>query len=290
MLCSASASATAVSGCGCWSWNATPLDPGGRQCSGTTGTRSPVFIDAASYAKPRELGGLPGEEIRNLIKEVTGSTGAVLSSTDVEDIADHAARIDPAGRPLFAVIAALDWLDGNGMSAGRDPVLRRLLKRLDAQMAERLAGSALAPESARNLRTFATTLGGISADEYHRILDHLEPPPGLLPGAFDDYQLVSLDDLVDGVRPDILGELYVLDRLAGGAAEHHAAVTLLRLGWQADPDAYHAFVERTVVDHREREHVAELLDVGDWRRVAGGVRAAGRGYGAAPGAQRSSCA
>jgi tetratricopeptide (TPR) repeat protein len=222
------------------------------------------LIDAASYAKPRELGGLAREEIRALVKEVTGSAGAVLSSTDVEDIADHAARIDPAGRPLFVVIAALDWLDGNGVGAGRDPVLRRLLKRLDAQMAERLAGSALAPGSARNLRTFATSLGGVSAEEYDRVLQRLEPPPGLLPGAFDDYQAVPLDDLIDGVRPDILGELYVLDRLAEGGAEHHAAVTLLRLGWRANPDAYHAFVERAVADHREHEHVAELLDAGDW--------------------------
>jgi len=221
-------------------------------------------VGAASYARPRELGGLQREEVRALIKEVTGSAGASLSSTDVEDIADHAARIDPAGRPLFTVIAALDWLDGNGVSAGRDPALRRLLNRMDAQTAERLAGSALPPGKARNLRTLATTLGGVSAGQYHQLLQHLEPPQGLLPGAFDDYQAHPLDDLIEGVRPDILGELYVLDRLADGGTEHHAAMTLLRLGWQANPDAYHAFVERAVADHREHEHVADLLDAGDW--------------------------
>ena len=177
------------------------------------------LVDAAAYAKPRELGGLSRDEIRDLIRDIAGQAGATPSTTDIEDIADHAdhadhaERIDPADRPLFAVIAALDWLDGNGASGGRDTALRRLLARMDAQMAGRQAGS-LPPGKARNLRTLATVLGGISAAEYERILQRLQPPSGLLPGVFDDYQQVSLDDLADGVRPDILGELYVLDRLA----------------------------------------------------------------------------
>jgi tetratricopeptide (TPR) repeat protein len=221
------------------------------------------LVDTAAYAKPRELGGLSRDDLRSLIREVAGQAGVTLSPTNVEDIADHAGLIDPIGRPLFAVVATLDWLDGNGASGGRDTVLRRLLARMDTQTAECLTGS-LQPGKVRNLRTLATTLGGVSVAEYEQIVQRLQPPAGLLPGVFDDYQAVSLDELAEGVRPDILGELYVLDRLAGADAEHHAAVTLLRLGWQASQDAYHAFVERSVGDHREHEHVVELLDVGDW--------------------------
>jgi tetratricopeptide (TPR) repeat protein len=221
------------------------------------------IVDATAYALPRELDGLSASEIRSLVKEVAQQKRATLSSTNVEDIADYAAAIDPAGRPLFAVIATLDWLDGNGASAGRDIALRQLLNRMDAQIAQRLAGS-IPPGQARNLRTLATTVGGISADAYEHLLQCLQPPPGLLPGLYDNFQAVPFDELADGVRPDILGELHVLDRLAGNGAEHYAAKTLIRLGWRTARNAYHAFVERTAADHREHERLADLLDVGDW--------------------------
>jgi tetratricopeptide (TPR) repeat protein len=224
------------------------------------------LVDAAAYALPRKLGGLSRDQIRALIRDATRQAEASPSTTQVEDIADHSQLIDPAGRPLFAVIAALDWLDGNDVSTGRDTALRRLLARLDAQTAERLGGS-LPPGRARNLRTLATVLGGVPAAKYEQILDAHQPPPGLLPGMFDDYQQVPLDELADGVRPDILGELYVLDRLADGDAEHHATAALLRLAWHASHHAYHAFVERAAADHYEHPHLADLLDVGDWRET-----------------------
>ena len=219
-------------------------------------------VAASSYALPRALGGVSRGDARSLIRDVAAQAGIVLSSTNVEDIADHAESIDPSGRPLFALIAAIDWLDENGVSAGRDTALRRLLSRMDAQTAERLPSS-MPPGRVRNLRTLATALGGVSVGEYAGILKRLQSPAGLLPGVFDDFQAVSVDELLDGVRPDILGELYVLDRLAAGSVEQHAAMTLLRLAWQASQDAYHAFVERTAADHRGHGQLTSLLDIGE---------------------------
>ena len=221
------------------------------------------LIGAAAYALPRELSGLSRDQIRELIRDVAGHAGASPSTTEVEDIVDRAEFIDPAGRPLFAVIAALDWLDGGDADGGRDTALHRLAARMDAQTAERLTGS-LPPGRARNLRTLATALGGITAPRYEQILHSLQPPTGLLPGVFDDYQQVPFDELAEGVRPDILGELYVLDRLASGDTEHHATGALLRLAWQASQEAYQAFVERAAADHHEHPRLADLLDVGDW--------------------------
>ncbi|MDQ3151432.1 MAG: hypothetical protein M3R63_06855 [Actinomycetota bacterium] len=40
-------------------------------------------------------------------------------------------------------------------------------------------------------------------------------PFGLLPGVHEDLSVVPLGELLDDLRPDILGELLVLDRLAG---------------------------------------------------------------------------
>ena len=224
------------------------------------------LVNAAAYALPRELGGLSRDQIRTLIADVAGQAGASPSRTDIEDIADRAELIDPAGRPLFAVIAALDWLGGSHAATSRDTALRRLLARMDAQTAERLAGS-LPPDRARNLRTLATVLGGIQTAQYEQILQILQPPPGLLPGVFDDYRQVPLGELTEGARPDILGELYVLDRLAGDSTERHAAKALLRLAWRSDQDAYRAFVGRAAADHHEHPHLAGLLHAGDWSQT-----------------------
>ncbi|MFJ5835423.1 hypothetical protein ACIQGO_01345 [Streptomyces shenzhenensis] len=220
-------------------------------------------VQASQYGLPRELGGLSRPDIRRLIKAVATYAGAGLSSTNVEDIADHAEKIDAERRPLFALVATMDWLDGNGVSGDRDAALRRLIARVDGQTAESVGGFPQA-RRVRNVRTLATALGGVSADEYARLLLTLSPPAGLLLDVYDDFLAVPLDDLLDGVRPDILGELYVLDRLAATGTERAAAVGLLQLAWRADQQAYQAFVERAAGDHKEHEQLVHLLDAGDW--------------------------
>ncbi|MEU0112777.1 hypothetical protein ABZ137_03385 [Streptomyces bobili] len=220
-------------------------------------------IQASSYGLPRRLGGLSRPEIRRLVSAVGARAGADLSSTNIEDIADHAEEIDPACRPLFVLIATLDWMGGNGISADRDAALRRLIARTNSQRVQSPSSSPSA-RHVRNIWTLATALGGTSADSYAHLLHTLAPPTGLLPDVYSDFHPVSLDDLLDGVRPDILGELYVLDRLAAAGAEHLAAAALLRLAWQSDQEAYRAFVERAASDHREHPSLVDLLGAGDW--------------------------
>jgi tetratricopeptide (TPR) repeat protein len=222
-------------------------------------------VAAAMYGLPEPLGGLSRAELGTLITEVATQAGVELSSTNLEDIADHAEQIDPDGRPLFALIATLDWLDDNGASGGRDGALRRLLSRMDEQTAERLAGGPLSLPVVRNLRTLATALGGTSVADYDRLLQMLRPRASLLPELTDDFRTFPLEELLEGVKPDILSELYVLDRLAAGDVEHAIVVELLRLAWQASQEAYHAFVERTAGDHVEHERLVDLLDAADWQ-------------------------
>ncbi|KAA0930582.1 tetratricopeptide repeat protein [Streptomyces apricus] len=219
-------------------------------------------IQACSYGLPRELEGLSRSESRRLIEAVAKRAGVELTSTNVEDIADHAAKMDPEGRPLFVLVAVLDWLDGNGISADRDGALRRLVARMDGQ-AVQAAGS---PQIRlmRNVRTIATALGGLSADDYAQLVRMLTPPAGLLPDVYSDFHLVPLDDLLDGVRPDILGELYVLDQLTAIGAGRIAVMALLKMAWQTNQGAYRAFVERAAGDHREHDCLVDLLDVSDW--------------------------
>jgi tetratricopeptide (TPR) repeat protein len=160
-------------------------------------------------------------------------------------------------------VATLDWLAYQGVSSGRDEALRRLLARLDTQTAERIGDSGES-QRIRNLRTLATARGGMTVDTYSEIVDSSSFPAGLLPGVFDDFRGLQLEELLNGVMPDILGELYVLDRLAAGGVERAAARRLLRATWQASPDAYSAFVERAAADYREHAELVDLLGVCDW--------------------------
>jgi hypothetical protein len=218
-------------------------------------------VAAVSHALPRALTGLGRDDLRELISSVARHLGSNLSRTQIEDIADHANRIDPFGTPLFAFVATMNSLT-DVLTGGRDEVLRRLITREDSQIVRRIVPPSSVSQ-ARNVRSLATMVGGLSIDCYAALLEAAGPPVGLLPGAYDDFGKVSLDELLDGLRPDILGELFVLDQLAAAGSNGLNARTLLRLAWRASPNAYKAFVERVAGDHREHESLVELLDVDD---------------------------
>lgn len=221
-----------------------------------------AHLAAASYGEPRLLGGLSRDELRALIGAVATGLGVQLTKTNVEDIADHAESIDSQSGPLFAYVATLDWLDANGVSAGRDGALRRLVARADNQMTRRLVDPT-SVSVARNVRTFASALGGIGIDSYARVVESTALPSKLLPGVHEGLPRVPLEELLDGVRPDILGELHVLDLLAGSSVDRLSTKRLLKLAWEASPDAYGAFVSRAAGDHVEHPHLVDLLRVDD---------------------------
>jgi predicted negative regulator of RcsB-dependent stress response len=97
------------------------------------------------------------------------------------------------------------------------------------------------------------------------LLKNLQPSIGLVPDLTDDLFGLRFEDILDGVRPDIIGELYVLDRLAVGEVERVIARQLLGLAWHTNAEAYAAFVERVAGDHPEHERLVDLLDVDDWQ-------------------------
>ena len=70
---------------------------------------------------------------------------------------------------------------------------------------------------------------------------------------------LTLDELVDGVRPDIVGELFVLDRLGGEGTVRLAASHLVKTAWLAHPESYRGFVQRAAADHAEHARLLDLL-------------------------------
>jgi hypothetical protein len=218
------------------------------------------LVAAARYGLPRELTGLIRDDLRKLIRQVAQELGAALTMTDVEDIADHADHIDPRGSPLFGYVATIDWLNSQGVSTGRDDALRRLIARAETQVARRIV-EPTAVIQARNVRFLSSTLGGLNVEKYADLLQKSEPPVGLLPGAFSPLPQVTFEELFDGLRPDILGELFVLDRLRAGGTDRFAATKLLEAAWLAAPEAYKAFVARTTADHCDHPNLVDLFNV-----------------------------
>jgi tetratricopeptide (TPR) repeat protein len=217
-------------------------------------------IAATMYALPRELPGLNREDSREVIFSMATQLGRPdLTSTQVEDIADRANELDPENRPLFFQLSTIDWLDAQGASAGRDKALRRLISRSFSAMTTCI-GDTQSAALARNVQVLATSLGGLDVEAYAEFIQVSEVPNSLLPDIFRDFGSITLDDLLRGVRPDIVGELFVLDEIAAAdAATRLATQLLLGQASLANPDAYRAFVERTAADHSEHPRLIALL-------------------------------
>lgn len=230
-------------------------------------------LASCQYALPRDLTGLSRPEVREVIRSVAGRLRNDLARWELEPIVDHAFEIDEFGRPLFAVVAALDYL-GESPSKDRDEALRRLIAREEARLA-----AAADPDSAtmaKNAQLIGTVVGGVSVEQYVAALENMPVATGLLPAA---HQASShaLDQLLEGLKPDLLGELMVLDQIGGTDARGLVVRQVVSAAAASFPNAYQAFVERASVDHREHPSLSHLIDAAQgsgptgWAVIAAGV-------------------
>lgn len=216
-------------------------------------------VASTMYALPRRLRGLGRDDVRVLIRSTADQLGhSNLTPTHIKDIADRADRIDADGHPLFIQVATMGWLHMNAGGGGRDDALRRLIARSASQMHDRIGNSSLAM-LARNVQVFTTALGGLTIEDYADLSRRPPLPANLLPDVFQVLGSVTLDDLVDGMRPDIIGELFVLDQLDTYGTTRLATTTLLRHAFHSNLDAYQGFVERAAADHTEHPRLLDLL-------------------------------
>jgi tetratricopeptide (TPR) repeat protein len=231
-----------------------------------------AVIGRSRFDQPREVKGLAATEQRALIRAVlTHLRQEPVASIDVEDIADYALRLDPASSPLACFVAAITWLESEGgTDVGRDEALRRLVTRSVTQLTGGLEGGAAG--RARRLCLAATTVEGLTPAEFATLSSDLQSHPGLLPTTLYELPEVVTTAALDGLRPDLLGELFVLDELAAGPLAADAVKRLIAVNAVAQADSYAAFVERAAGDHRNHPQLGALLDAfptdGTWADVA----------------------
>jgi tetratricopeptide (TPR) repeat protein len=229
-------------------------------------------IGQSSYDRPQEVKGLPAAEQRALIRAVLAHLRQEpVASIDVEDVADYALRLDPAGTPLATFIAAITWLESEGgTSVGRDEALRRLVFRNVTQLTEGLEGEAVG--RARRLHLAATTVDGLTLAQFESLSSEAKSHSGLLPTSPYELPEAVTVAALEGLRPDLLGELLVLDELAAGPLAADAVKRLIAVNAAAHAEAYAAFVERSVGDHRNHPQLGALLDAlptdGTWADLA----------------------
>ena len=210
-------------------------------------------IMSTRYAEPLELRGLSRDETRRLIAEAASGLSDTPDSTLIEDLVDRAFEIDPAGRPLFSMIAALEFVDPQLDGGSRDAVLRGLISRRHAQNAADPSFAFVV------LELTATVLGGIDPASYLAVTAG-EAAPLTLP-ALSDLPTADIDRVLGGMVPDILGEMWILDELGLAGAQGSACKAALGLAWTYSPTHYAAFVDRAARDHPSHEQLLGLLDV-----------------------------
>lgn len=229
-------------------------------------------VMSTMYAMARNLDGLGRGAARAVVRSTAARMGReALAKNKIEAIVDRSYHIDPAGRPLFVQVATFDvladahgrseesdrrGLESNTATDGRDAVLRRVLGRQLFQLRRR-AGDSEAAELAVHVLVLATALGGTTASRYLQVAE--ASPAHLLPGAYQTLGVVQLDELLLGMKPDILGEMLVLDKVTQEGLQGMAAARLARLAFDADPDAFAAFVERAAADHHQHPGLLSLL-------------------------------
>lgn len=185
-------------------------------------------VVASMFALPRDLGPLAERELMAVIRATANHLGQTINDAKCGEIAEHAHAIDDRGRPLFASIAAVDSLEGRSHGGTRDQVLGEVLRRLNAQTAASIASDGLL-RRVRNLLALSTAVGGLTTDDY--VLLRAEPDCGdLIPSAVADISARRLDELLQGIEPDIVGELYVLEDIATPGLESAEAKAIVRRG------------------------------------------------------------
>jgi tetratricopeptide (TPR) repeat protein len=222
-------------------------------------TSESADVVATMYALPKELQGVSEPAVHEIIRATSDYLGRVLSTSTLGEIADHVDAIDELRRPLFVTIATVDRLQDEAETGTRTQVLEQLLARFGAQLATRITSPGLLRQ-VRNLLTFASAVGGLNADDYSQLITAIGPLL-LIPTLAADLETAQLDEILNGVEPDLVAELYVLLQVQGAGVESHDASVLLKIAAERYWNRYYAFVARAAEDHPEHAALGRLLDV-----------------------------
>jgi len=198
-------------------------------------------IVACQYGDPLELPGMSLTAILQIAKEVVLARSGTWDSEVAREFLTQMSRDDRRGRPLFAMIVA-HYLKAVETDAARPNLWQTVLTREAARRRE-LLPDPVALKQMENLLLLATLAGGLApmaGSFVHLAASHVA---GLLPNVglleqdlYNDLASAAggVDATLAGLQPDILGERFILDRLAivGIPGQNARALQLAAWSWQ----------------------------------------------------------
>jgi TPR repeat protein len=210
-----------------------------------------------------ELHGLSSDDLLRIVHRV-GDAASLPYSDDA--LARLLARLDRAGRPLYAYMLAQELAKG-GASApgGRDALLASALERDRDRRWEKL----FAPQSPPTLADehpalfvalLATITGRLDIREMERVMSqHVDDATirraiGITGGTIESSILGS-GAIVDALQPNILGEWFVLSAIERGPY----LASLAEAAWMIAPKGMIRFLVRSAQDFPDHPSLLELL-------------------------------
>ena len=209
------------------------------------------LLESALYSPaPLIVDSLSDNDIVKLAQSTAEARGLTVSETHMRKFPEIVRKLDPRGRPLFVIVATLE----------RDPdrspdglhALRRLVRREQSRWREVIGR--------KNLDAFLrlVILGTILGDSSGELTANAETPPiaqELLRSLVRDS--ADLETAIGGppeetrsfcVRPDLLGELFVLDQFEGDVASNVRVKEMVSVAWKHQPSALCDFLRRAYSD------------------------------------------
>jgi tetratricopeptide (TPR) repeat protein len=221
-------------------------------------------ISARQYDAPLALAELPPGAIIQLATEVVRARNG---KWDVATAAKYfllLVRLDPACRPLFAMILAQE-LETLQSAESVSNLLRKVLTR-ESGRRRQLIQSAEDLQRIENLLLLATFVGtflprsnGFNFIRTSDVADLLPNMNFLNEDLYNDIAWSARGgSFLPGLQPDILGERFILDRLSAGGLSASQAHRLLRAAWTFQPEDVRVVALRLASDFPGDEGLSYL--------------------------------
>ena len=226
------------------------------------------FADTTLQDTVRVLGALASDETQRILAAASSSSEDTRAASD--ELLETLLSIDPQRRPLFAILVArsLQDLDSGSASnhlSSRTELLNRILRREFRLWREQLEIGSQASEERRrsfeqhlNLVAFATAVGRFQSQDLELLRENNADVPVSLDPQFLRMMTGVADDFgreIYPLQPDLLGQLFVLERLAGALTSiTNRSVTsertnrFLSLAFAHHPGRMSFFIKRCLQD------------------------------------------
>ena len=229
-------------------------------------TRSQIL--QSQYKQPHELAPLEDEFLWKLVCNLRDEAGVQVNSEE-HTLLEELHSIDPLGRPLFAALAAEAISDGTSIRQwNQQQLVESVLSREEGRWRNQLRATLqrdVLVEQYLNLVAVVTVMGGVPLDEAEALFAENELK-GLLPSVTEFhpevyerlFQAVGREPGFPPVEPDVVGEVFVLERLGSRSASGYFGRSIAYC-WQHNPGATASFVSRAVLDFPAHENTLLLL-------------------------------